>query len=81
MRKAPKDAYYVWMNNRLYYPRKLAAQAGRDDLRIIPASDLIDIARFAGLFPTNFVIDHAAEPKLEALLHLQRNGHTIWLLQ
>lgn len=40
MLAAPKDAYYVWCNERLDYPRRLAQHLGRNDLKIIAPADL-----------------------------------------
>jgi hypothetical protein len=36
MRRAPRGAIYVWLNSSMSYPRKLAKDLGRDDLRIVP---------------------------------------------
>lgn len=51
MLDAPENAYFVWYNDELAYPTKLAAFLGREDLVILKKSSAI---------PSNesFVFDH-----------------------
>lgn len=59
MQEAPARATYVWVNERLEYPRALAKMLGRDDLRITGPTTVIralndsDRRRYV-------VVDHAA---------------------
>jgi len=39
MQSAPEDAYFVWYNDDLAYPIKLAAFLGREDLVILKRSE------------------------------------------
>lgn len=35
MRDAPRDSVYIWVNQHLSYPLRLAAILGRDDLKVV----------------------------------------------
>lgn len=57
MKKAPKDAIYVWVNHHFDYPRALARKLGRDDLRVVSPS-FLEPFRTDGLL-RSIVLDHA----------------------
>lgn len=62
MREAPQGATFVWCNNGLDYPRKLARFLGRPDIDVRPLSALADDAYgLRGLPPGLVVVDHAAD--------------------
>ncbi len=58
MRAAPQGALFVWVNSNLSYPRNLAADIGRADLRIVSPEGL-QPSLYGRRFPA-VVIDHAA---------------------
>lgn len=58
MMAAPAGAYFVWCNNTLHYPKSLAVQLKRDDLKIV-SPEWLDPMRVRGL-RVRVVIDHAA---------------------
>lgn len=69
MRAAPANARYIWCNEKLDYPRRLARFIGRTDLLILGPSALeCPDARLRQLF---IVVDHAARltEKQKTLLH------------
>jgi hypothetical protein len=59
MIEAPQRAVYIWCNSHLFYPRELAREIGRADLRIIGPADLEE--RLRGLKAHQVVFDHALE--------------------
>lgn len=54
---APKGAVYVWVNNRLEYPKALAHKLGRDDLKIV-SPEWIEDRRWVGMEFPAMDIDH-----------------------
>lgn len=58
MQAAPLNAVFVWCNQHLDYPKKLARRIGRDDLKIVAPNWLDD--RWMGVEILGLVIDHAA---------------------
>jgi len=60
MQDAPKDAVFLWCNNRLYYPLSLARNIGREDL-IIKSKKILRYGAiwFRGRWISGLVIDHA----------------------
>jgi hypothetical protein len=60
MKDAPQGAVFVWCNASLNYPRNLAMQLGRTDLRIFGPSVFDEEAyRLRGLELPAIVLDHA----------------------
>lgn len=59
MKAAPKDAYFVWCTPQLDYPKMLAKELGRSDLKVIRPYDL-ERDRMRGLQISGMVVDHAA---------------------
>lgn len=59
MLNAPKNAFYVWCNSMLSYPRCLAVSLKRDDLKIVSPSWLRS-EHICGWNDLNVIIDHAA---------------------
>ena len=57
MHSAPPKAIYVWCNDRLDYPKRLALDIGRKDLQIVGPSWLRD--GWYGLEYPAIVVDHA----------------------
>jgi hypothetical protein len=57
MKDAPRDAIYIWVNNKLAYPRALARLLGREDLDIRSPVFFETDARFG--HRGAIVIDHA----------------------
>jgi hypothetical protein len=55
---APKNAYYVWVNGAVHYPKDLARHLGRTDIQVLSPRDLDDYCRIAPTRPV--VVDHAA---------------------
>ena len=69
MLAAPQDSTFVWCDNRLSYPRRLASDLGRNDLTIRPLSWL-SFRSVLGRLPVHVTIDHfvaAAMLNLEQL--------------
>ena len=62
MLDAPQNAVYVWCNDRLEYPRHLASNLYRHDLRIVGPSWL-EHDGYMGLSFTSVVLDHAFYPR------------------
>jgi hypothetical protein len=58
MQCAKRGAVYVWLNDRLEYPRELARRLGREDLVIVGPSWLTD-RRWLGLTFPEITQDHA----------------------
>lgn len=56
---APIGAVFVWCNAHVDYPKKLAKELGREDLKIVPR-DWLD-NRWRGLELTAIVVDHATK--------------------
>ena len=57
MQDAPTGAFFVWCNDVFGYPRLLAREIGRRDLRIISPSQ---IRQLRGMHGTAVIVDHAA---------------------
>jgi hypothetical protein len=70
MKAAPKNATYIWVHGDTYYPKQLAKELGRTDLKIVGPDWLTDY-RFMGLRDLEVVIDHATElsPRQLAVWH------------
>ena len=58
LKAAPKGAVYVWVNNRLNYPKRLALDLGREDLEIV-APSWLEYNRFMGRIMSGLILDHA----------------------
>ena len=65
MKNAPRGAFYVWMNDLLGYPQRLARHLGREDL-VIVAAQFMNVEKVRGKKVDGedvaLVIDHAVEP-------------------
>lgn len=59
MEAAPKGAIFIWCNGLTEYPRLLARNIGREDLRIESPTFLEE--RWKGLELSGVVVDHAAQ--------------------
>lgn len=58
MRECPRESFFVWVNEDLYYPISLALYLGREDLRIVGPS-FFD-AEYRKFWRTSTVVlDHA----------------------
>lgn len=64
MKAAPPNAHFVWCNNYIGYVRHLAKHLGREDLKLEKLSQF-NKSRFAGKYPIDVVIDHAARLSTE----------------
>lgn len=62
IREAPHGAVYVWVNNRTFYPKALAAAIDRSDIVVVPPCWLD--RHYAGPVSA-LVVDHAAELSTE----------------
>ena len=58
MLDAPHGAIYVWVNSNVDYPKNLARNIGRDDLKIVPRAWLTS-NNWIGRKLTGIVVDHA----------------------
>lgn len=58
MQDAPVGSVFIWCNNRLGYPKMLAHELGREDLKIVGPSWLTD-RRYQGLRVPAILLDHA----------------------
>lgn len=58
MKAAPNDAVFIWCNGALSYPKHLANQLGRNDLKIV-GPEWLTSDRWRGLELTGIVVDHA----------------------
>ena len=82
MRTAAQGALFVWCNHDLSYPRRLARDLRRDDLKIVSPQSLEgDMLR--GMEPPEIILDHAlrlTEGQWEGLarlrLYVGRRGET-----
>lgn len=54
---APEEAIYVWVNERIYYPKKIANKLGRNDL-IIKGPSVLEYGRLRGINKP-IILDHA----------------------
>lgn len=74
MMQAPRDAFYVWCNRYLDYPKKLANFLGRTDLKVIRPDQLTDGTTRGCFVP--IVVDHAADlsfnERVEMHIHMKR---------
>jgi hypothetical protein len=59
MEDAPKGAIFVWVNHHLDYPKQLAREIGRVDLKIV-SPEWIEDRRWRGVELSGIVLDHAA---------------------
>lgn len=59
MRNAPKHAIYVWCNDNIDYPTRLAQSLCRNDLVVVRLSWLTT-EHVRGLSTVHVVVDHAA---------------------
>jgi hypothetical protein len=59
MKNAPEGAYYIWVNNMFGYPKNLAREIGRKDLKIVGPAWLLDRDHFRGGITA--VVDHACD--------------------
>lgn len=58
IKNAPNGAIFVWCNNRIDYPERLASELGRDDIEVVSPAWLVQ--GWIGRTLTVIVIDHAA---------------------
>lgn len=57
---APLDAIFIWCDERIEYPTRIAIALGRRDLKIMPRSVLQqDCLRLRGIYGRRIVVDHA----------------------
>jgi hypothetical protein len=56
---APAGSVYVWCNDHLDYPKRLAKKNNRTDLRIVPVSWLDRDHNWRGLDLEGVIVDHA----------------------
>ena len=82
MLAAPKNALYLWCNDRSDYPRKLAQFLNRKDLRILTTNTVINHG-LKGL-QRPLVVDHAFQftPTMieladEIRIHIRRYGGSL----
>lgn len=61
MKAAPQGAVFVWCNNHLDYPRRLAEKLGRGDLQIVGPMWLEYAGHWLGSTFTDIIVDHAAQ--------------------
>ena len=66
MENAPNEAIFIWCNQHLDYPKRLARELGREDLQIYSPGVLSDAHRFAGMEISGVVIDHAMPPPTDS---------------
>lgn len=59
MQQAPIGAVYIWCNNLLDYPKRLADKLGRSDLKIV-GTEWLENRRWRGVEISGLDIDHAA---------------------
>lgn len=61
IKNAPRDAYFVWCNSDLFYPKRLALMLQRDDLKIVTPR-FLESNNWRGLkLSVEIIVDHAAE--------------------
>lgn len=70
MLAAPQGALFVWCNSHLEYPRNLARDNGREDLKIISIERLRNDS-LLGIELRGLVIDHACKIDTETRMHIQ----------
>lgn len=58
---APDGAVYVWCNSDTWYPKTLAADLGRKDLKIVSQGFLDNERNYWNCRSKELVIDHACE--------------------
>lgn len=58
IKAAPEKSIYVWPCSNFSYPRKLAFELGRKDLKIISIHDLVYVRWMACCYP-DIILDHA----------------------
>jgi hypothetical protein len=70
MKAAPAGEFFVWCNGDLRYPKALAANLGRSDLRIVSPDEV----RFGCLYGHrgSVLVDHAAELTPETWREIHR---------
>lgn len=59
MLAAPYGSVYIWVNSKFSYPKHLAHDLGRADLRIVGPAWL-DSGAYLGIWLQGLVLDHAA---------------------
>ena len=59
LKGAPTGAIFVWLNSDLWYPRKLALELGRKDLKIVGPAFLTNKGNFMGRGYMEIIFDHA----------------------
>lgn len=75
MKAAAKGAYFVWCNDRLEYPKALAADIGRPDLHIVsPSWAFHDSAFHLRGVCQQIVVDHAFIPGEDNQTRLRRSS-------
>lgn len=70
MLAAPIGSHYVWVNNRLEYPRCLALKLGREDLKIV-SPDFFRFDDWEGIRFAAIIVDHAADLGDEAFRNIE----------
>jgi len=61
MLHAPHGSVFVWLNDQLDCPKRIAQRIGRDDLRHV-SLEMVRRGALRGLRLTGLVVDHAAHP-------------------
>lgn len=77
MRNAPRNAIYVWCNEKLHYPAKLLGEVDRTDITVVSpemvAKTMIDTRR-------PIVVDHYAYLSSETLKRIQIHNQIVEVL-
>lgn len=65
MVKSPRKTIYIWCNDKLEYPRRLANYLGRGDIRVVPYSWIAesDFRRLKTFDQKDIVWDHSIKEK------------------
>lgn len=58
IKNAPLGAIYVWLNNDLHYPRRIAEEQKRTDIKFV-GPNWLDKQGFRGLSLSGLILDHA----------------------
>ena len=71
---APKNSVFVWCNSHTYYPKRMAVDLGREDLRVVSKYWILRADNYRGR-NLEVTFDHAFYPEnareREALHHCQ----------
>lgn len=64
MQEAPHGSVFIWCNDSTNYPRQVAKELGREDLKIFRLDVLDDRNQLRGLLIPAIILDHAANPNV-----------------